>query len=293
MSTPLQFPEEYVDEFYRRDPDLAGMSPEQRRDHYLRHGRQEGRCASPGATRQGLASLIGNARALEIGPFARPFLKGKNVRYFDVLDTDGLRRRAIKVGEDPKGCPDPVHYVDPHGNLDLIDEHFEIVLSSHAIEHQPDLVHHLRQVAKKLEAGGRYLLIVPDKRFCFDHFLAESTVADVIDACVRNPHMHSVKSVIEHRCLTTHNDAIRHWKGDSGPRPVGDAGAINSAVAEAIEAHRAGTYLDVHAWYFTPQSFRSVFTSLLDAGYSPFEVERVYDTPHQQLEFVASLRLPT
>ena len=64
--------------------------------------------------------------------------------------------------------------------------------------------------------GGCYVIIIPDKRYCFDHFINETTIADVVNMNVNKVKNHSVKSVIEHRGLTCHNDSVRHWNNDHG-----------------------------------------------------------------------------
>ena len=88
------------------------------------------------------------------------------------------------------------------------------VFSSHCIEHQPDLVRHLQEVANLLEPDGAYFLLIPNKLYCFDHFIAETSVADVMLAHHLGHRVHTLASVIEHRALTTHNDPSRHWLGD-------------------------------------------------------------------------------
>jgi hypothetical protein len=52
--------------------------------------------------------------------------------------------------------------VDPNADLNTIEEKnsFAMVLSSHVVEHQLDLVRHFRAVSKLLVAGGYYTLIV-------------------------------------------------------------------------------------------------------------------------------------
>ncbi len=154
-----------------------------------------------------------SSRVLEIGPFCNPCMTGRNVRYFDVLDRAGLLKRAAEQGYLVVSAP-KIDFVSPVGDLSVVDATFDAVVSSHCIEHQPDLVAHLAEVARILEPGGRYFLLVPDKRFCFDHFLAPSTVAGVVDAWKEGRKVHRLASVLEHRALTTHNDTARHWAGD-------------------------------------------------------------------------------
>lgn len=275
--------------FYRATyPDLELADDAAAVQHYEDHGRREGLLGSPLAQREGLVALIDPARpTLEIGPFCQPLVRGEAVRYLDRLDAAELRARASALGMDPTGCPERIDFV---GGLDDVEaESFDAVVASHSIEHQPDLVRHLEGVARALRANGRYYLVVPDKRFCFDHFLAESTIADILDAFEEERAVHSLGSQVEHVALVTHNDPARHWRGDHGSMSDDER---RRRAAEAIGAYRrsAGDYVDVHAWQFTPASFRAAMRTLVDLGLSAFEVEAVYDTPRDRAEFCAVLR---
>jgi len=52
-----------------------------------------------------VATFINANKALEIGPFNKPMLAGANSNFFDVLDQDGLRKRAISINESPDRVP--------------------------------------------------------------------------------------------------------------------------------------------------------------------------------------------
>ncbi|MFC0303600.1 methyltransferase domain-containing protein [Rhizorhabdus histidinilytica] len=269
------------------NPDLA-IAADAAADHYAATGRAEGRVASPLALRENLIGLIADGRSvLEIGPFCRPLLRGPNIAYLDVLDAGQLRARAVEVGADPAGCPAHIDYV---GGLEQVRRRFDAVISSHAIEHQPDLIHHLQQIERILQADGLFCLIVPDKRYCFDHYIAESTIADVIEAHREQRRRHSLASVIEHHALTTHNDPRLHWAGDHGPAVRADRVA---QVEKAMRSHdfNPGRYIDVHAWYFTPDSFRTTIETLTELGLIGLELAGVYDTVRGRNEFCAVLRL--
>jgi SAM-dependent methyltransferase len=233
--------------------------------------------------RNAFVGLIGTSqRVLEIGPFAHPMVRGDNVDHLDVLPTEGLRQRAISLGMDPGGVPD-IRWVSSGGDLDCVTERYDSVVSSHAIEHQPDLIRHLQQVEALLRPGGTYYLLVPDHRYCFDHFLVPSTTAEVIGAHVERRRVHTAASVIEHRALTTHNDPVRHWAGDHGDPLERRTERIASALQEIQDA--AGGYIDVHAWYFTPPSFRRVIDDLRESGFVGFSVQRMFPTRPNANEF--------
>ncbi len=279
-----KFPFAYERAAYRRyNPDLAALSDADLDAHYQIFGEREGRRSNELASRTDFAALVPDAEdALEIGPFSNPLLRGKNAKFFDVLPREELIERAKLHGLPPQNIP-AIHFVSRDGDLAAVTETFDYVLTSHSLEHQPDLVTHFKTVASLLRTGGHYLLLVPDKRYCFDHFIAESTVADVLEAFEQRRRTHTLKSVIEHRVLTTHNDCLRHWAGDHGPYL--DACAARTGAALAEYAATKGSYLDVHAWYFTPQSVRPILDTLRVLGLIDFNVERLYPTRRDANEF--------
>lgn len=262
------------------------MTDEEARQHFETWGRGEGRLASPLAIREGLiAAVEPKARLLEIGPFCQPVFSGETVQYLDVLDADGLRERGTALGLDLSRTPDTIHFT--HGLAEAAGQDFDYVFGSHNIEHQPDLVTHLREVADALAPDGQYLLIIPDKRYCFDHFIPETTIADVIGAFLDRRTTHTWADVIEHRALTCHNDTVAHWRGEHGPPPDGTDGRVEAAMQEITIAN--GAYIDVHAWQFTPRNFRSILSQLDAMGLIPLKPLRVYETVHDRNEFVAIL----
>jgi SAM-dependent methyltransferase len=285
----VPLPLEYDGSLYReRYPDLAAFDEEALATHYLDWGLNEGRVASVAAEREGFIDAVLRAevgRMLEIGPFCRPLIKGENVRYLDMMDADALRQRATEIGLDPSDCPEQIHYT---GELTQIDDSFAAVVSSHAIEHQPDLVRHLQEVDRLLDSGGRYYLIVPDKRYCFDALIPESTIANVLYAHEQERKVHSLQSVIEHRAMVTHNDPGLHWAGEHGPFPPEEqARRVQVALDEFDSA--GGDYIDVHAWYWTPEGFRQTLSVIHHLGLTQLRPVRVYQTPRLRFEFCAVL----
>lgn len=282
-----EFAPEFDPAFYREiHQDLRHFSDAELFEHYQNYGRAEGRAASPMALRPSFLEAIRHIRpALEIGPFDNPLLKGPGVKYFDVLDTDALKKRAEKIGSNPENVPF-IDYVSDVGDLGIVSETFNLVLSSHVIEHQPDLIRHLNQVAAILKPAGCYAVFVPDHRYCFDHFLSASNIAEVIDAHFAERRVHTLASLIEHSALTTHNDAGRHWRGDHGDSAI-DPNRVRGAIQEWTAA--AGRYIDVHAWQFTPTSFRSIIGALHALGLSRLYPLRVYETVYGSVEFCAIL----
>jgi hypothetical protein len=282
------FPPEFDAVFYKSihadlwDHDAAALV-----HHYETFGRAEGRRATPAVPREEFVALFpSEVPTLEIGPFNNPMVAGEFVRYFDVLGTDGLIERAKRLGLGYEKVPH-IDYIDSTGDMSGISEKFDVIIGSHIVEHQPDLVRHLIHVRNLLSDNGFYFCIIPDKRYCFDHFIAESSIADVIDAHLSGRRVHTLASIIEHAALTTHNDSVRHWNGDHGGRPD-DAYRVRGGIEEYRAAE--GRYLDVHAWQFTPNSFKAIINMLEALRYINLKLIRVYDTPYGGIEFYTILK---
>lgn len=234
-----------------------------------------------------LASIDNRGSVLELGPFDRPAMRGPNVAYFDVLDQEGLRQRAKQEGRDPAACP-VIDHVSDNGDLSTVPGTFDALFSSHVIEHQHDLVQHLVDAGRLLRPGGSYHVVVPDRRFCFDHFMPESSLQEVLDAADNGP-ARQVEQAIRHvHYDLTHNDSLRHWLGLHGRR--GEGSSRSQAACDAdIERYRSGTYRDIHAFRFSPAGFRDIIVALHDLGRSPLRLATVHDTRFAEPEFFAVL----
>jgi SAM-dependent methyltransferase len=287
-------PLEFDPQFYKDcHADLSSFTDSQLVLHWNDYGQHEGRLGSPGAMREPLLEFVkSQPSVLEIGPFCKPCVRGPHVKYFDILDRDALTKRALEIGYSTEPAP-YIDYVSTVGDLSVVTAEFSAVLSSHCIEHQPDLVRHLQAVGRILSEGGRYFLFIPDKNYCFDHFIAASNLADIVNAYVEVRKVHTLASVVEHRALTTHNDPARHWVGDHADPGFDDS--VPQRISHAIAEYEAaqGSYIDVHAWQFTPTSFRKAVETLSQLKFINLEVERIYATPRGHNEFTAVLRKVT
>jgi len=265
--------------------DLAHMDDAMLEQHYHSYGRAEGRVSSNIDNRMAFVGLVGpDISALEIAPFVTPLLRGGNTFYYDAFGEDRQRQHAIDYGYNP----DDVPHMDYTGSLDDVPRTFQAVLSSHVIEHQPDLIGHLVQVEHRLERGGRYFIVIPDKRYCFDRFNAPSTIADIVEAHEERRTVHSLKSLITYQALRVHNEPAKHWAEKDLRPPTADPAKIT----EAVQMWRSsnGAYLDTHGWYFTPDTFRENIDLTVRLGLTSLSIERLYSTPYGSNEFWTVLR---
>jgi len=292
--TTIFLPDEIEPELYKSYYlDLQQFSKNQILQHYENYGRFEGRRSNRIGNREEFAELVPkDLKSLEIGPFANPLLNGPNVDFADKFSHDELIDKAKSYGLDWSKVP-TITWVLSKYALREIPFDYEVVLSSHNIEHQTDFISHLLDVEKLLrKRAGYYFLLIPDKRYCFDRNNHETTLSEVIDAYINRNKVHSLEKLINYY-LRTHNDPVIHWR-ENGIREnyLYDAENITKiqlAIAE-FDAAR-GAYIDTHGLYFTPENFQKIIKALNDLKYINFRLERLYHTRTNSNEFWAVLKL--
>jgi SAM-dependent methyltransferase len=133
---------------------------------------------------------ISNSKGLEIGALNAPLLKRTeaNIRFVDHADQETLK---TKYAGDSNVNPDDIVPVDAiwGGGRTLAEcfphETFDYVIASHVIEHVPDFIGCLSEVADILTPEGRLILAIPDRRYTFDFLRQETRLSDVIDHHLR------------------------------------------------------------------------------------------------------------
>ena len=302
----LNFSPEFDLQYYRRAyPELNKFSDEVLTEHYKRFAVEQGRSTCIYDRREYLQALLQDAidkhnlKVLEISPWDNPFLRGANVKYFSLEDAEALKNTAIKEKRHFNRTPEKIDFISPTADLGIVNENFDIVFSSHVIEHCPNLVEHLCIVGKILNRGGLYVLIVPDKRYCFDYYNSESTIMEVIDAFVnkrKNPRL------ADYIYNGTHNNAILHWLGQHGTHWGGGYNETPESVDKNLNredffnrikkyttAIEDGEYINAHDWRFTPESFGYIVNLLNALEFIDLKLYRLCHTLWGCQEFVALL----
>ena len=266
----LQLPPEFDPSSYRqRYADLAGLRRAALKQHWLEQGRRSRRNASPVEDRRQLLACLQPAeRLLEIGPFDNPSLEplrrpGLQIDYADHFSREAMVERARLYPErNPEAIP-PIRYVLADGGYGQITERYDAVVSHHCLEHQPDLIGHLQQVAQLLNPGGVYLFTVPDQRRCFDRFLPPTHLIEVVTAHLEQRTRPPLQALVEHKCFT-----VRDWREATSPLD-----RLTPQLREQLEAalleYQAHPYVDVHCWKFTNERWRRLLRQLVALGYLP------------------------
>jgi SAM-dependent methyltransferase len=237
-------------------------------------------------------------RGLEIGPLCSPLVTKDegDVFYVDVLPTEGLRAH---YAADPTVDGALIVDVDVpllvDGRLRSIEEAtgevapFDWAVASHVIEHVPDMIGWLADVADVLVDDGRLLLVIPDRRYSFDALRARTTVGQLLQAHEARDQRPSIRAVYDHFSDAVSISSHEAW---TGRVPTIDARVHDRAYLAGVLRRYGETpdYIDCHVWLFTPQEFVQQLAELAERGLLDFVVETVVPTAPFDLEYFVTLR---
>lgn len=234
---------------------------------------------------------------VEIGPLTHPIVlkSDGDVLYADHLPTEELRRQYRghpTLG--PAGIDGilPVDVVlGPGGLAEALGARgpVDYIVASHVVEHVPDPIRWLREAGDALREGGVFCLIVPDKRFTFDHFRTPTSVGALVAAHLAGLDRPTIATVYEHFARACPVDAGRIWKGEAVPvRPI--SGGPGEALSIAAGIAETGGSVDVHCTVFTPYSFACALAEVISLDLLPFECAALEPTRLREDEFFVLLR---
>lgn len=217
-----------------------------------------------------------HSKMLEIGGSYNPMFRrdaGYNIFTADHDTQDNLIAKYLSYHPDPTKASQIQHvdFVATDGNLDTAvgSEHagtFDFCLSSHNIEHIPNPIAHLRSIDRLIKPNGAFLMVVPDKRGCFDILRPMTTTGEWISAYQEPRPFHSKRSRFDYEGMCVGNDGSVTWGPDqvlsnliiaSGMPVINSFEHIQSPVE---------SYTDMHAWTFTPHSMLLILCELNAVG---------------------------
>lgn len=238
-----------------------------------------------------------HGRGLEIGPLHNTSIRREHadVKYLDVFDRDQLLRNYHdNPGVDTDRIP-PIDYALFDGERvrtipEAVDDgtRFDWVIASHVVEHVPDIIGWLAQIAEVTVDGGHLVLVVPDRRYCFDVHRPGTTVGQLIQAHEQGDVVPSVRAVYDYSRGHTSLKARQVWAGMT-PGYERRIYGLDQVQEQAARA-RKGEYVDAHVWTFTPGTFVEQLLELRALGLSEWRFVSWLPTRRNENEFFAVLR---
>jgi SAM-dependent methyltransferase len=209
-------------------------------------------------------SEIGIELGASYGPIL-PKAEGYGVLVIDHADQEALRVKYSALGADVSRI-EPVDAIDDGSEFtDLLEEgaRFDYILASHVFEHLPDPIHFLQRCERALKDSGKLILLVPDRRFCFDYLRPVSTAGQMLRAFLAGQRHHDAGALYDHHASHATRDGAQIWaEVEGGHFEFGGTPAVGYAQA----ARESPEYVDCHAWVFTPSSFRLILSDLRSLG---------------------------
>ncbi len=211
-----------------------------------------------------------NEFGLEIGPSHRPIASKKDgfkVHTLDHLSKEGLIEKYKEHQVDTSYIEDVDFIWNGESFLEITGKpnYYKWIIASHVIEHTTDLVRFLISCEEVLSEDGVVSLVIPDKRFCFDYFRPLTSLGQVVDAYFNDRKIHSEGTVAEYYASVVTKNGHIAWM-DILPAEYRMVHTLEEAKSLMNEVHSKKTYFDLHAWCFTPSSFRLLINDLHELG---------------------------
>lgn len=232
---------------------------------------------------------------LEVGPSYNPALPrsmGWNVETIDHASAEELREKYANMTDISKvehvdyiSDARPMHEIIPHRGA------YDFIYASHVIEHITDIIGLLQSCELLLKPEGQLILVVPDKRRCFDVMQVRSSTGDVLEAHRHLATRHNPGTIFDFIANTADMGGNSIWEADwARKRNLGFHFAENVETAHGFytRAVNEPDYIDVHAWRFVPSSFRLIMQDLERIGLTKLKETFFEDTNRCEFFFCAS-----
>lgn len=240
-----------------------------------------------------------SGHGLEIGPLDSAITDKTvdDVRYVDIKDTVGLREH---YADDPNVLLDLIPEVDfPHyvgetyrdlATAAAPGAPYDWVIASHVIEHVPDVIGWLDQIAGLTVAGGALLLAVPDRRHSFDRHRPPTTVGQALEAHELGHTRPGTRALHDFASTALNVDS---WELAHMKEIPGRDRRVHPTLDEArrlVELNHAGQYVDCHVWLWSPTDFLQQIQELRALGVADWYVETIAPQRPKAGEFFVVLR---
>lgn len=231
--------------------------------------------------------------SVEIGPGIHSVIpQDEHNRFIDMYENDDASNPHTNVGDNLVR----IDYVWSPGQsyADIVPqgEKFRNAVSSHCIEHVPCLVDYLRNVREILHEDGKFFVIIPHRKYMFDHYRSRSTIGDVVASYKTGRTLPQAPSSLDALLMRSVNNPAEYWNGKSPPpRVVTESReAMMALVDERMAQVSAEEYVDDHHWVYDEYSFSFIVQHLHKLGLVDFEVETSHHPIRPYNEFLVVLR---
>ena len=239
---------------------------------------------------------VATQTGLEIGPLSHPLVtkaqSNGRVFYVDSATAEHLRE---KYRDDTYVKADAIVETDYLWGTQTLPElveakRFDYVLASHVIEHVPNMIGWLREIATVLRDDGILSLAIPDKRYTFDLKRELTSFGTLVESFLVDRRRPSVRDVFDHKALAAHVDLFKVWDRELDVSTLRSHQSWDAAWRDSQAYQTSDEYVDVHVTIVTPASFLELLDGINQLGLLDFSIVNFVDTQPYTLEFFVSLR---
>lgn len=233
---------------------------------------------------------------LEIGPLCWPIITKmeSNGRIYYV-DFSTAEKSREKYKDDPNVNINEIVEVDYLWGKQTLPELvngklFDYVVASHVIEHVPNMLGWLREIASVLKDNGILALAIPDKRYTFDYKRDLTSLGNLVESYLLDKRRPGIKDIFDQISLATKVDAFEAWSGSLDSQKLEHHGTLHDALGYAKEYLLSDEYNDVHVNILTPSSFLDILEQASKLKLFDFIVAEFHPTTKNSHEFLVSLQ---
>lgn len=236
---------------------------------------------------------LAHGRGLEIGPLTSPVVTKDegDIYYLDHLSVEDLKKKYEHEPVELDKIVQIDYVLHPEGLQKTVgNDRFDYVIASHVIEHIPDMVGWLHQIANILNDGGILSLVIPDKRFTFDINRRVSLPADIIGAHLDGYTRFSTRMMYDFasECMVE-VETSDAWRDSQQFVDAPRRWDLNEVMRKCTR-NIAGEYVDCHCHVFTPASFIVILRHLIEQNMLPYKVVSFLETQENEIEFYVGLQ---
>ncbi|WP_291122665.1 methyltransferase domain-containing protein [Flavobacterium sp. UBA6046] len=239
-------------------------------------------------------------RILEIGPLNRPTVTKvdfPNCFYCDIRNTGQVK--ALYTGNEYLETTGIHVDVNTIVDIDYVLkesyketfrglEKFDYIIASHVMEHVEDIIAFLNDIASVLKPKGKFCIVYPDKRYCFDHFREGASFRDAYDVYRRGT-SETARMVLDfYNTAIDENDAIVYWSAENITSflPKNNTAKAIINYEKVINGKKMD---DVHFWPFSAVSFLIFLYDCVRADLLPYTCIEFHPTQENSQQFMVAL----
>lgn len=308
----LNFPEEFNIDIYKSNNIIFNkMTNKEIITHYNYYGIHEGLICNEIKNRHDFFDLINNInqkiKILEIGPLHNPIFSREKFecKYLDYFTTDELKKNYKNDNNVNIENIPTIDYVvkDINSYTEIIKERFDIIFSSHNIEHVPCVITFLNNLSSVLHNDGYIMLCIPDYKYCFDFYRNPTTIFDILNNYYNKINKPPTLSILESKYYMTHNNSNEHWDkrityyhnyfnmiNTQKEFEKSISSKIINDIQEIEKIYLNYDYIDTHVWKFDYDNFKNIINILYEAKLINLKIHRIYNTKKNSNEFYAVLQ---